>query len=88
MLVYSQFQYFLKTFDHCVARIALSWNDNVSLDYNVAFAGECKPGRKHCDFAPKNAIHFVLKLIIFQKVESNTGENLGRPRSDVYQSTN
>ena len=88
MLVYRQYWYFLKTFDHCVARIALPWNDNVSLKYSVAFAGERTRGRKQHDFAPKNAIHFVLKIIIFQKVESDTGENLRRPRSDVYQSTN
>ena len=75
-------------FYHCVARIVLSWNDNVLLEYSIAFAGERKRGRKQRDFAPKNAIHFVLNLIIFQKVKSDTGENLGRPRSDVYQSTN
>ena len=32
--------------------------------------------RKQRDLAPKNAIHFVSKLITFQKVESDTGENL------------
>ena len=74
-------------FDHCVARIALSWNDNnVSTAYRIAFAGERERGRKQRNFAPKNAIHLVLKLIIFQKVETDTGEYLGRPRSDMHHS--
>ena len=77
-------------FDVCVARIALSWNDNVSSAHSIAFAVEPERGRKQRDFAIKNAIHFVSKLIIFQKVESDTGtgENLGRPRSDLHQFTN
>ena len=66
----------------------LSWNDNVSSAYHIAFAREREQGRKQRDFAPKNAIHLVSKLIVFQKVESYTGENLGRPRTDLYQSTN
>ena len=37
-------------------------------------------------FSPKNAIYFVSELIIFQKVESDTSENFGWPRSDGYQS--
>ena len=64
-------------FDHCVVHIALSWNDNVSSAHCIALAGERKRGSKQRDFAPKNAIHFVSKLIIFQKVESDTSENLG-----------
>ena len=36
--------------------------------------GESKRGRKQRDFAPKNAIHFVLNFIIFQKVESRTSK--------------
>ena len=36
-----------------VACIALSWNDNVLSAYHIAFAGECKRGRKQCDFAPQ-----------------------------------
>ena len=75
-------------FDHCVARIALFWNDNVSSVYRIAFAGERERGTKQRDFARRNAIHFVSKLIIFHKVESDTIENLGRPRTDVYQSAN
>ena len=43
---------------------------------------------KSGQFAPKNTIHFVSKLIIFLKVEPDTGEILGQPRSDVYQSMN
>ena len=35
------------------------------------------------DFAPKNAVHFVSKLIIFQKVESDTSKNLGQLRTEV-----
>ena len=70
----------MKMFDQCVARIALSRNDNVLSAYRVAFEGEREQVRKQHDFAPKNAIHFISKLI--------TGENLGRPRSDVYQFTN
>ena len=58
-------------FDHCVARIVLSWNDNVSSAYRSAFAEEHKQGRKQLEFALKNASHFVLKLI-FRKVESLT----------------
>ena len=44
--------------DHCVARFALSWNDNdnVSSAYRIAFAGERERDRKQRDFAPKNAI--------------------------------
>ena len=61
-------------------------NDNVWSAYGIAFTGERERGRKQRDFAPKNAIHFVSKLIVFQKVESDTGENLGRPRTDVYHS--
>ena len=62
--------------DHCVACFVLSWNDNnVSSAFRIAFAGERKRGRKQHDFAPKNAIHFTLKLITLQKVESDTSEN-------------
>ena len=43
--------------DHCVARIALPWNGNVSSAYRIAFAGERKRDGKQRDFAPKNAIH-------------------------------
>ena len=76
-------------FRHCVARIALSRNDNVSSTNRIAFAGKRERGRKQRDFAPtKNAIHFASKLITFQKVESDTGENLRRLRSDMYQFTN
>ena len=71
-------------FDHCAARIALSWNDNVAFAHCIAFAGERERGRTQCDFAPKNAINFVSKLDIFQKVKSDTGENLGWPRTEVY----
>ena len=67
-------------FNHCVACIALYWNDNVTSAYRIAFARERELGRKQRSFAPKNAIHFVSKLIIFQTVESNTGETLGWPR--------
>ena len=74
--------------DHCVARIALFWNDNVSSVYRIAFAVERERGTKQRDFARKHAIHFVSKLIIFQNVESDTIKNLGRPRTDVYQSAN
>ena len=45
--------------------------------HRIAFAGERERGSKQRDLAPKNAIHFVSKLIIFQKVESDTDENLG-----------
>ena len=55
-------------FDHCIAPILLSWNDSVSSANRTAFAGEHKRGREQRDFAPRNAIHFVSKLIIFQKV--------------------
>ena len=64
-------------FDHCVVHIVLSWNDNVSSAYRIALVGERERGSKQRDFASKNAIHFVSKLIIFQKVESDTDENLG-----------
>ena len=64
-------------FDHCVVHIALSWNDNVSSAHRIAFAGERERGSKQRDLTLKNAIHFVSKLIIFPKVESDTGENLG-----------
>ena len=50
--------------------------------------GERKRGKKQRDFARKNAIHFLSKLIIFQKVESDVGENSGRPRSDEYHELN
>ena len=36
------------------------------------------------DFVAKTAIDFVSKLIIFQKVESDTSENLGWPRFDDW----
>ena len=65
-------------FDHCLARIALSWNDNISSAYRIAFAGEHDPGKKLIAILhPKNAIHFVSKLFIFQKVESDTTEKFG-----------
>ena len=32
----------MKMFDHCVARIALSWNDNVLSAYHIASLGECE----------------------------------------------
>ena len=54
----------------------------VSSAYHIALARERERVRKQCDFAPKNAIHFVSKRIIFQKVESDTSENLQRPISD------
>ena len=75
-------------FDHCVAHIALSGNDIVLSAYRIAFAGERERGRKQHDFAPKNAIQYVPKLIIFQKIKSDIDENLGRLRTDVYQSMN
>ena len=62
-------------FDHCAARIALSRNNNVTSALRIAFAGERERGRTQRDFAPKNAINFVSKLIIFQKVESDIDEN-------------
>ena len=40
--------------------------------YRIAFAGVLEQGRMQCDFAPKNAIHFVSKLMIFRKVESDS----------------
>ena len=81
----------MKMFDHSVARIAPTWNDNVASIYCIAFARERERGRKQRYFAPKNAIHFVSKLKSFSKTEqvkSDTGENLGRLRSDKYQFTN
>ena len=60
---------------------------NVSSAYRITLAGERERGRKQRNFEPKNAIHFVSKLIIFQKLESETGENLWRPRTDDYQFT-
>ena len=62
--LYSQCRYLLQMFDDCRAPIAVPWNDNVSA-YCIVFAGERKRGRKQCDFAPKNTIHFVSKLIVF-----------------------
>ena len=52
--------------DHCVACFALSWNDNVSSAYRIAFAGERERDRKQRDFAPKNAI-YLLKTHHFPK---------------------
>ena len=62
----------------------------VSRQHRIAFVGERKRGRKQRDFAPKNAIYFVSKLILskMEQVESDTGENLGKPRSNVYQLMN
>ena len=54
-------------FNHCVALIALSWNDNVSSTNRIAFAGERKRGKTQCDFAPKNAIKFCFKTHHFSK---------------------
>ena len=80
----------MKIWDHYVARIVLSWNDNVSSVYPVAFAGERERGRKQHDFAPKNAIHLFQNSSFFkmEEVESDTGEDLERPRSEAYQYTN
>ena len=81
----------LLSVDYCIywkCSIALSWNDIVLSAYRIAFAGERNRGRKQRDFAPKNAIQFVPKLIIFQKIKLDIGENLGRLRTDVYQSIN
>ena len=88
--MYSQCCCVMKMFDHCVARISLSWNDNVSSAYRINFVGERERGRKQRGFPPKNAIHLVQNLSLFktEQVQSDTGENLGRPGSDVYQSTN
>ena len=44
--------------------------------------------QKAARFCTKKCYPFVSKLIIFQKVESDIGENLGQPRPDLYQSTN
>ena len=66
--LYSQCRYLLKKLDHCVARIALSWNGNVSLAYHIAFAGE-RDKAESSAILQNNAIRFVSKLIIFQKVE-------------------
>ena len=72
--------------NHCVARIVLSWNDNVLSAYRIAFVGESKRGRKQRDFAPKNAIHLFQNSSIskMEKVESDACENLGRPRAEAY----
>ena len=78
----------MKMFDHCGACIALSWNDSVLSAYRIAFSGKRERGRKQHDFGPKNTIHFVSKLIIIQKIESDIGETLGRLRIEVYQSMN
>ena len=59
----------IENVDHCVVRISLSWNDSVSSANRIAFAGEHERGRKQHNFVLKNAIHFVLKLTIFLKVE-------------------
>ena len=75
--------------DHCLARIALSWNDIVSSAHCIAFAGERERDRKKRNFAP------TTQSILFQnssfskmkQVESDTGENMGRPRSDGHQFT-
>ena len=68
MLILSELIYLLKMFDHCAARIVLSWNDNFASAHRIAFAGERERGRTQREFAPKNAINFVSKVIIFQKV--------------------
>ena len=65
----------MKMFDHCVARITLHWNDNVLSAYRIASVGEHKRGRKQGKFVPKNAIHFVRKLIIFQNGTSRISTN-------------
>ena len=85
--MYSQGCYFLRVFGllRNPYRAVLEY---VLSAYRIAFAGESERGRKQREFAPKHAIHFVSKLIIFQRVESDTAENLGQPRSDVYQSMN
>ena len=64
MLVYQRW-YLLKMFDHCIARIALSWNDNVSSVYRIAFA-EREWGRKQRDFASKNA-SILFQNLLFSK---------------------
>ena len=61
---------------------------SLHISISHCFCGEHERGRKQRDFAPKNAVHFVSKLNIFHKVESDVGENLGRRRTDVYQSMN
>ena len=51
----------------------------MSSAYRTALAEERERGKKQRDFAPKNAIRFVSKLIIFQngisKIRYGTGEN-------------
>ena len=59
--LYSQGWYLLKIFDHCVACIALSWNDDVSSVYRFAFAGERKRGRKQ-----RAILHQKTQSILFQ----------------------
>ena len=41
-------------FDHCIARIELFLNDNVSSAYRITFVGERKQDRKQRDFNNRN----------------------------------
>ena len=56
--LYRQCWYLIKMFDHCVARIALSWNDNVLSAHRIAFAGERKRGKKAARFSTKKCNPF------------------------------
>ena len=64
----------------------MSTYDKFSSAYRIAFAGERERGRKQSDFAPKNAIHLFQNSLFsrLEEVELNTGENLGRPRSETH----
>ena len=88
MLTHSQSRDLMKMFDHCETASRcfgmIMYRQLTALFlWKNAYEAESS-----AILPPKHAIYFVLKLIIFQKVESDTGENLGRPRSDVHHELN
>ena len=65
--LYSQCWYLMEMFDNCITRIALSWNNNVSSAYRIAFAGERERGKKAAPFCTKKRNPFCFKAYYFPK---------------------
>ena len=66
-----------------MTHIALSWNTTALLLRQNANEAESS-----AILHQKTLSILFQNLLFFKKVESDIGENLGRPRSDEYQSTN
>ena len=78
-------------FDFCLAHIALSWNDLMSCQHtSLIFVENANEAESSVILHQKTLSTLLQNSSFFkmEQVESDTSENLGWPRSDMYQSTN